>query len=64
MNCRSEESGCWYCQTDFKSPLGWYASWEFDCVLHIECLEYEHNEKRDGENTELDIFLREFEYYE
>ena len=62
MNCRPEASGCWYCMTDFNSPLGWYTSCEFDCVLHVECLEYEYNENRDGNDVELDIFLREFGY--
>ena len=62
MNCKPERSGCWYCMTDFNSPLGWLTSCEFDCVLHVECLEYEHNENRDGNDQELDIFLREFEY--
>ena len=62
MNCRPEASGCWYCMTDFKSPLGWWSSCEFDTVLHAECLEYEHNENRDGNDTELDIFLKEFNY--
>ena len=62
MNCRPESSGCWYCMTDFASPLGWYMSCEFDCVLHVECLEYEHNENRDGNDFELDIFLRELGY--
>ena len=53
--------------TDFNSPLGWYDSQEFDCVLHVECLEYEFNENctnkcyRDG-IQELEIFLREFGY--
>jgi len=62
MNCKPEHSGCWYCMTDFDSPLGWLMSIEFDCVLHVECLEYEHNENRDGKDTELDFFLEEFEY--
>lgn len=68
MNCPPEHSGCWYCQTNFDSPEGWYDSSEFDTVLHVECLEYEHNEHRDalyyGDNNynELDILLREFGY--
>ena len=63
MNCKPEASGCWYCMTDFDSPLGWYISFEIDCLLHVECLEYEFNENRtDIENLELDIFLREFDY--
>lgn len=73
MNCPPEASGCWYCMTDFNSPLGWYSSCEFDCVLHVECLEYEHNENRgkdyyfnkdrtEMDHAELDIFLREFGY--
>ena len=64
MNCKPESSGCWYCMTDFSSPLGWLASCEFDCVLHVECLEYEHNNNRTDNLTdmELDIFLKEFQY--
>jgi len=62
MNKRPEESGCWYCMTDYPSPLGWLVSFEFDCVLHAECLEYEHNENRSGNDMELDIFLKEFGY--
>ena len=61
MNCRPEESGCWYCMTDFDSPMGWYDSSEFDCTIHVECLEYEHNSRK-SEDFELDIFLREFGY--
>jgi hypothetical protein len=67
MNKKPEHSGCWYCMTDFDSPLGWYDSQEFDCVLHVECLEYEFNENceskcyRDG-IQELEIFLKEFRY--
>jgi len=64
LNRKPEHSGCWYCMTDFNSPLGWYMSCEFDTVLHVECLEYEHNENRDGNDQELDIFLEEFDYVE
>lgn len=57
--------------TDFNSPLGWLDSIEFDTVLHVECLEYEHNERpnehlaynKSGQDvSELSIFLKEFEY--
>lgn len=67
MNCPPEHSGCWYCMTDFDSPLGWYDCLEFDTVMHVECVEYEHNECRGARycpkgNTELDIILRELGY--
>lgn len=64
MNCKPEASGCWYCMTDFKSPLGRLYSREFDCLIHVECLEYEHNHNRknDMDDFELDIFPRESEY--
>jgi len=67
MNCPANHSGCWYCQTDFDSPLGWYDCQEFDTVMHVECVEYEHNENRTagyarGGNPELDIILRELGY--
>ena len=64
MNKRPEESGCWYCMTDFDSPLGWLMSCEFDTVMHVECLEYEINNNgcRKGDNLELNIFMREFDY--
>lgn len=62
MNCPPEHSGCWFCMTDFDSPLGWYESDEFDCVLHVECIEYEHNENRNGRDHELDLMLLELDY--
>ena len=67
MNCPSSHSGCWYCQTDFDSPLGWLDCLEFDTVMHVECVEYEHNECRGaayakGGNSELDLILKELEY--
>lgn len=67
MNCPPEHSGCWYCMTDFDSVEGWLTCCEFDTVMHVECLEYEHNENRgnkcysDG-TEELDIILREQGY--
>lgn len=64
MNCPAEHSGCWYCLTDFDSPLGWWDSIEFDTVIHVECLEYEHNNKRTGDDMELDVFIKEFDYFE
>jgi hypothetical protein len=53
--------------TDFDSPLGCYDCIEFDTVMHVECVEYEHNECRGARycpkgNTELDIILRELGY--
>ena len=78
MNCTANHSGCWYCQTDFKSPLGWWSCDEFDTVMHVECIEYEHNECRDANYyyneafhnkykdvdpwAELDIILNELGY--
>lgn len=66
MNCPPEASGCWYCMTDFKSPLGWWDSQEFDTVLHVECIEYEYNERpnhREGEEDfELNIMMNELGY--
>jgi hypothetical protein len=65
MNCPPEHSGCWYCMTDFDSPLGWWSSCEFDTVLHVECIEYEHNENRSqlsGNDVELNLIMRELGY--
>lgn len=67
MNCPPEHSGCWYCMTDFDSPLGWLSSCEFDCVLHVECLEYEFNNNctdkcYKDDLGELEFFLKEFDY--
>jgi|APSaa5957512535_1039671.scaffolds.fasta_scaffold189304_3 hypothetical protein len=61
MNCKPENSGCWYCATDFDSPLGWWSSCEFDCVLHAECIEYEINEVGYGDDETM-IFMRELGY--
>lgn len=58
-----ESGGCWYCETDGIDE--WLTSFEFDCNLHRSCLEYQINNRLDGiENTELEVFMAEFEYYE
>lgn len=49
------QGGCWYCHTNAGKM---YFSREFDCFLHIECLQKRLKEQ--PEDKEAEIFAREF----